>query len=51
MEKWNSQLEHGQPIEPTSRLFFMQLKCGSLSITTPVSRAVTIYGFIGMLRY
>ena len=30
MEKRNSQLEHGQPLEQT-------LRCGSLSITTSVS--------------
>ena len=28
-EKWNSQREHGQPME-------VRLGCGSLSITTPV---------------
>ena len=34
MEKRNSQLEHGQPIEQTIGL---RLVCGSLSITIPVS--------------
>ena len=36
MEKQNSQLEHRQPIEQ----MHMRLKCGSLSITTPVSLLV-----------
>ena len=34
METRNSQLEHGQPIEQTGRLF---CTCDSLSITTSVS--------------
>ena len=33
MEKQNSQLEHGQPMEQ----LHMPLRCGSLSIKTPVS--------------
>ena len=33
MEKRNSQLEHGQPMEQTR----MRLGCCSVSITTPVS--------------
>ena len=39
MEKWNSQLEHRQPIEQTSLrlVLHVRLRCGSLSITTPVS--------------
>ena len=38
MEKRNSQLEHGQPMEQTRGLFFTcNSGCGSLSITTPVS--------------
>ena len=35
-----SQLEHGQPMEQTKRLVLhdiVLLRCGSLSITTPVS--------------
>ena len=37
MEKRNSQPEHGQPMEQTRGLFMrMQLRCSSLSITTPV---------------
>ena len=36
MEKQNSQLEHGQPMEQTRGLH-VRLGCGSLSITTPVS--------------
>ena len=35
MEKRNSQLEHGQPMEQTR--CFLRLRCGSLSFTTPVS--------------
>ena len=34
MEKRNSQLEHGQPMEQTGGLFCM---CGPLSITIPES--------------
>ena len=34
MEKGNSQFEHGQQMEQTRG---MRLRCGSLSITTPVS--------------
>ena len=34
MEKWNSQLEHGQPMEQTRVLF---CSCDSLSIKTTVS--------------
>ena len=39
MEKQNSQLEHGQPMEQTSLrlVLHMRLGCGSLSVTTPVS--------------
>ena len=38
MEKQNSQLEHGQPMEQTRGLFLhLQLRCGSLSITTQVT--------------
>ena len=39
MEKLNSQLEHGQPMEQTRGLIVLhvRLRCGSLSITTPVS--------------
>ena len=37
MEKRNSQLEHGQPMEQTRGLFHMCDWCGSLAITTPVS--------------
>ena len=38
MEKQNSQLEHGQPMMQTRGLFLhVQLRCGSLSITTQVS--------------
>ena len=38
MEKRNSQLDQGQPIEQTRGLFLrVLLGCGSLSITTPVS--------------
>ena len=37
-EKRNSQCEHGQPIEQNKKLVLhVQLRCGSLSITTPVS--------------
>ena len=36
MEKQNSQLDHGQPMEQTSGLFCTPFRCGSLSITTPV---------------
>ena len=36
MEKRNSQLEHGQSMEQTRGLF-CTCRCGSLSITTPVS--------------
>ena len=37
MEKRNSQLEHGQPMEQTRSLFCMcNSGCGLLSITTPV---------------
>ena len=39
MEKWNSQLEHRQPMERNKRLH-VRLRCGSLSITTPVSLLV-----------
>ena len=35
MEKQNSQLEHGQPMEQTRGLLMhMRLRCGSLSITS-----------------
>ena len=34
MEKPNSQLEHGQPME---LILHVRLRCGSLSIITPVS--------------
>ena len=39
MEKRNSQLEHGQPMEQARCLFCTcdSERCGSLSITTPVS--------------
>ena len=37
MEKQNSQLEHGQPMEQTRGALHMRLRCGSLSIKTPVS--------------
>ena len=38
MEKRNSQLEHRQQMEQTRGLFLhVRLKCGSLSITSPVS--------------
>ena len=38
MEKRNSQLDQGQPIEQTRSLFLrVRLGCGLLSITTPVS--------------
>ena len=37
MEKRNSQLEHGQPMEQTRLILQVRLGCGSLSITTPVS--------------
>ena len=37
MEKRNSQLEHGQPMEQTRLVLHIRLRCGSLSITTPVS--------------
>ena len=38
MEKRKSQCEHEQPMEQTRRLFLhVQLRCGSLSITIPVS--------------
>ena len=45
MEKRNSQLEHGQPMEQTwtangankKLVLHVRLRCGSLSITTPVS--------------
>ena len=36
MEKRNSQLEHGQPMEQR-RVLHVRLRCGSLSITTRVS--------------
>ena len=37
MEKRNSQLEHAQPMEQTRFALHMRLRCGSLSITTPIS--------------
>ena len=37
MEKRNSQLEHGQPMEQTRRLFCMCDSGVTLSLTTPVS--------------
>ena len=38
MEKGNSQCEHGQPMKQTrSLILLVQLACGLLSITTPVS--------------
>ena len=41
MEKGNNQLEHGQPMEQTRAnkrlVLHVQLRCGSLLITTPVS--------------
>ena len=38
MEKRNSQCEHRQSMEQTrSSVLHMPLRCGSLSITTPVS--------------
>ena len=38
MEKRNSQLQHGQQMEKNKRLVLhVHLRCGSLSITTPVS--------------
>ena len=40
-EKQNSQCEHRQPMEQTTNLVLhMQLRCGSLSITTPLSHLV-----------
>ena len=36
MEKRNSQLEHGQPMEQTRIVLRARLRCGPLSITTPV---------------
>ena len=46
MEKRNSKLEHGQPMEQTQVLFCMcnscvARLCGSLSITTPVTLLAT----------
>ena len=39
MEKRNSQLEHGHPMDQTIKrlVLHVRLRCGSLSITTPVS--------------
>ena len=37
MEKRNSQCEHGQPMEQKKLVLHVQLRCCSLSITTPVS--------------
>ena len=37
MQKWNSQLEHGQLMEQTEDCLHVRLRCASLSITTPVS--------------
>ena len=38
MEKGNSQLEHGQPMEQKRGFFWhVLLRCGSLSLTIPVS--------------
>ena len=38
MEKRNSQLEHRQPMKQTRGFFLhVRLRCGSLSIATPVS--------------
>ena len=37
MEKRNSQLEHGQPMEQTKGFLHVRLMCGLLSITTTVS--------------
>ena len=40
MEKRKSQCEHGQPMEHSRLDFHLGLRCGSLSITTPVSLLV-----------
>ena len=47
MEKLNSQLEHGQPMEQTRGLIVLhvRLRCGSLSITTPVSLLANEFDF------
>ena len=39
MKKRNSQLEHGQPLNGANKrlVLHVRLRCGSLSITTPVS--------------
>ena len=51
MEKQNSQSEHGQPMEQTSFLVLhVQLRCGSLSITTPVSLLVNEFDVRSILH-
>ena len=55
MEKRKGQCEHGQPIEQTRGLFWaftrlvlhVRLRCGLLSITTPVSPLVLSLMFEG----
>ena len=43
MENRNSQCEHGQPMKPTKSFLHVQLMCGSLSLTTPVSHLAKIF--------
>ena len=51
MEKQNRQLEHGQPFEQTrGQVLHVRLGCGSLSITTPVSRLANEFDDRGMLH-
>ena len=51
MEKQNSQPEHGQPMEQTRGLFCMSdSRCGSLSITTPVSLLVNEFDVQSILH-
>ena len=50
MEKRNSQLEHGQPMEQTRGLFCTSDSGVALSITTPVSLLANEFGVRSVLH-
>ena len=50
MEKWNSQLEHGQTMEQTRLVLHVRLRCVSLSITTPISLLANEFDFQSVLH-
>ena len=52
MEKQSSQLEHGQPMEKNMRLVLhVPLRCGSLSITAPVTLLANEFDVQSLLHW